>query len=312
MKRQTAAVALLLTGITLLSLGVTALTMEPPAPREDSLTVTAAFFPLYTAALQVVGDTEGVTVRCLTEPSAGCMHDYQLSPDEMAVLTASDLLILNGLGAESFLDAALASLPDLVTIDTSVGIQPLLLCEDTHHDHEHDHDHGLVNEHIWTSPARYAQQVTTLRDELCRLDPDRAAVYTRNAEAYLAQIDEIGRRWAALTAAVDGAVLFHDSVAYAAEALGVPVLATLPVGEDHGVSAGELTAAAETVRGKRVLLLFDRQYPVNDLSLPTYAGTALSVVLETAAGKREGVDPADAWLVAMEANVNALKEALMP
>lgn len=312
MKKQAAAVALLLAGITLLSLGLTALTVEPPTPQEAELTVTAAFFPLYTATLQVVGDAEGVTVRCLTEPSAGCMHDYQLSPDEMAVLTASDLLVLNGLGAESFLDTALAALPDLVTIDTSAGVEPLLLCEEDHHDHEHDHDHGSVNEHIWTSPTRYAQQVATLRDELCRLDPDRAVVYTRNAEAYLQQVRAVEARWTELTAAVDGAVLFHDSVAYAAEALGVPVLATLPVGDDHGVSAGELTAAAEAVEGNRVLLLFDRQYPVNDLSLPTYAGTALTVVLDTAAGKREGVDPADAWLFAMETNLNALKEALVP
>ena len=306
MKKQAIQVFLLLFSLAAVSLGLTAITFTPPETAE-TFTVTAATYPMYTAALQVAGDIEGVSVQCLTAPTAGCTHDYQLSPAEMAVLSKTDLLVLSGGGAESFLQTALASLPSLSTVDTSAGIE--LLCVGEHHEHEHDHDHGESNEHLWVSAARYARQVTNLCNELCRRDSARAEIYTKNAARYLSEIHAIELALTALTLPTDKAVLFHDSVAYAADELGLTVLATLPIGEDDGVSVGDLTAAADAVRGQRVLLLFDGQYPADPLSLDTYADTVYTVVWDTAVLPRDGVADKDVWLDAMQRNIDAIKEA---
>lgn len=299
-------VALLLVGIVVVSLGLSALTFVQPDSDEDTLSVTAAIFPMYTAALQVVGEVSGVSVTCLTAPTAGCLHDYQLSPDEMAALAATDVLVLNGVGAESFLDQALKAVKVPVIIDTGREIHPLDSCEE---EHEHDHDHGGVNEHIWIHPAYYAVQVAALRDGLCAADPANAAAYTRNAAAYLETIAAVEQQWEAVTLEVDGAVLFHDSVAYVAQVLQVPVLATLPMGEEQGISAGELSRVMQAVQGKRVLLLFDEQYAADPLSLDTYAAQAVTVTIDTAIRPQPGRMAAQAWLTAMTANIQAVKEA---
>ena len=41
----------------------------------DGLTVTATFYPIYLAAINVCRGVEGVSVTCLAPPTAGCLHD---------------------------------------------------------------------------------------------------------------------------------------------------------------------------------------------------------------------------------------------
>lgn len=313
MKRIYGGVALLMAGIAAVSLGITALVGRYRSPREDGFLVMASFYPMYTAALNVAGGIDGVTVSCLARPQTGCLHDYQLSPEEMIALKGADILILNGAGAESFLNAALSQLPGLRTVDTSAGL-PLLEGRG-HEEHAHDeeetqeeHNHA-VNEHVWMSPARYARQVEALRDALALADPDHAAAYRGNAAAYLARIRAVEDRTARLARTLSGrdCVTFHDSAAYLAADLSLQVAAALSLGEESGAAAGELAEAAEAVRGKRVLLLYDGQYPTDYGYLGDYAEEARTVVLDTAVLPAEGQDPADRWLSAMEANLRALE-----
>ena len=126
MKRLYGGVLLLMAGIAAVSIGITALLGQYRTRREDGFAVMASFYPMYTAALQVAGGIDGVTVSCLTQPQTGCLHDYQLSPGEMIALKEADILVLNGAGAETFLSSALAQLPGLRVADTSEGI-PLSL-----------------------------------------------------------------------------------------------------------------------------------------------------------------------------------------
>lgn len=126
----------------------------------------ASFYPVYIAALNLADGVEGVEVVSLTGPTTGCLHDYQLSPDNRITLSGASVLAVNGAGAESFLDGVLAQSPDLPVVDTSAGVP--LIESGEHHEHEgHDHseqEEVFYNEHIWTSPDRYRRQVENLRD----------------------------------------------------------------------------------------------------------------------------------------------------
>lgn len=307
MKQHYGHIAALLAVITALSLGATALCgVRVPTNRENTLSVTASFYPVYTAALQVVGDTPEVEVRCLTQPATGCLHDYQLSPAERSLLEETDILILNGVGAEAFLESTLASLPALRTVDTSAG---LVLEQEHGHEHEgHAHAH---NEHIWMNPVYYACQVEAIRDELCAADPSHAAAYRSNAAQYIQKIKQSAALLSEAAGALcmEAALVFHDSMTYVAHTLGWDVLATLPLGEDSGISASAAAAAADAVRGKETVLLYDNQYAVQMTDLAQYAARSAVVVLDSAVKPRAGVADSEAWLHAMAANTQALKEA---
>lgn len=316
MKKLYGGVALLMAGIAALSLGVTAFTGTYRQKAEGEFSVVASFYPMYTAALNLTQGAEGVRVTCLAQPQTGCLHDYQLSPDNMVALKEADLLVLNGAGAESFLDQALAGLPDLQVADTSAGIPLLESGHDHHHEagetHEETGEEILYNEHIWMSPARYARQVETLRDRLCAADPDRAEAYRANAGEYLAKIREVEARLlaAAKTLPYEDCVTFHDSLAYLAEDLGLRVAGRVAMGEESAVSAAELGEIADAIRDRRVLLLYDNQYPVSYAYLSRYAAESYTAVLDAAVIPAEGVEDKDRWLQAMDRNLSVLEGAL--
>ena len=295
MKIPARLVAMLLFGILLGSLGISAVTYTPLSQTEG-LTVTAATFPVYTIALNVVGDTPDVTVRCLIQPTVGCNHEYQLSPSERQLL-ASSQVILRGDGDE-FLDAVLEAGSAVTPIETVKDGQRLPAF---HHGHEEgDGHHHEDNPHSWVSPERYRRQVEAVRDGLCAADPVHADAYRRNAAAYLAKIEAVAAAFSAVSA--DGVVVFHESMAYAAEFLGLPVIATVPLGEEGDVLTADLAAATEAVQGKTVIFLYDKQVAVQTFGLEAYAARAMTVVWDTAVVPQDGVSPNDAWIYAMEQN----------
>lgn len=305
-KRVYGQVALLMAGIVLLSAAVTLLI--GPTRRDDQKTrIVASFYPVYVAALNLTQGIADVEAVSLAGPQTGCLHDYQLSPDNMVTLAGADVLVINGAGAEAFLDDAVARFPDLPVVDTSAGIE-LLENEHDHHDHEDEALHAAaVNEHIWTSPARYYQQVENLRDGLCAADPAHAEQYRANAARYLAAIGEVRDEFAGVagTLPFSEAVLFHESLRYVAQELGLTVLASIPLGEDAGGSAADIAAAQDAVAAAgRVWLLYDTQYDPAYEYIADGAAEHRAVMLDTAV---TGGAEADGWLNAMRENLRKLR-----
>lgn len=302
-------VALLMAGILALSAIVTAFTATVGLPRRVKTVVTTTY-PLYVAVQSVLGDTDDVAVENLTGSAAGCLHDYQLSPANRITLENASLVVLSGGGAERFLDDTLAALPDLPTVDTSVGLTLLESC----HDHEHPHGGGTVdehthaaNEHLWVSPTRYAAQVTAVTSALCALDPANAAHYTANGDSYRQRVLAVGER---LRAAADKlpsktCIIFHDSLAYLADELGLTVAASLHVGEESGVSAADLAAAQQAAQqDPNVLLLYDSQYTIRYPAIDSLVPAAHVLTVDTAV---VGRGSARDWLDAMAHNAQLLE-----
>lgn len=304
-KRVYAQVALLMAGIVALSAVITLLTGTAQRGKEKTRIV-ASFYPVYVAALNLTQGIGDVELISLTGPQTGCLHDLQLSPDNMITLAEADVLVINGAGAEAFLDDARSRFPELPVVDTSAGIS---LLESGHaHEHEDGEIHEeLVNEHIWTSPSRYYRQVENLRDGLCEADPAHAAQYRDNAAQYLAEIGEIRAAFADTAASLpfDGCILFHESLRYFADDLGLTPLASLPIGEDAGVSAADLAAAQQAAAAAgQVWLLYDSQY---DLAYEYLADSAADGrILQLDMGV-VGDESPDAWLNAMRENLRKLR-----
>ena len=305
-KRKIGAVALLMAAIVVASAAITAFTGVSHRQPEGRLQVLASFYPVYVAALNVTDGVEDIALQSLAGPQTGCLHDYQLSPDNQIALEKADVLLLSGAGAESFLDDALAALPDLAVVDMAQGIDLL----ESDHTHEGAHQEALYNEHIWTSPSRYARQVQNLCDGLCRIDPDNAAAYRANTNRYLREVNEVGEQLQQLSdgaARVDG-VIFHESLAYLAQDMGLSVVAEIPMGEDEPVSAATLAAAEQAIRADRPLwLLYDAQYSTDDYDyLGQKSASSHKLTLDTGVTGREDKD---AWLTAMRANLAQLRAA---
>lgn len=297
-------VVVLLVVVAVLSLGMTAL-VAPKREDTDTVRIVTSFYPVYIAACNVASGIDGVQVINMVDSQSGCLHDYQMSPDDRKVLESADVFVMNGAGAEPFLESVLETIAVPVTVDLSEG-QSLLESGHVHtHEHEHEHEHEAmtaVNSHLWVSPPRYRLQVETLADALAHADPDNAAQYATNAEAYIRSIDEV---WARLQRVASSytevpTVLFHDSLAYLAEDLGLTVVTALNVGEESGVSAATLAEAEDALDGlEQAMFFYDAQYDaVQYTYLQEIPHKAFCLTVDTAVAGEE--DP-EAWIRAMTA-----------
>lgn len=298
--RHYGAVALLLACILLLSTLLSLLTGARQG--EDQPRVLVTTYPLYVAAQNILGDTDGVEVTLLSGAGAGCLHDYQLTPADRLALERADTVVINGIGAEPFLEGLVE---ESRLVDASAGLP--YLCVETEHHHEgeeHHHEHTAYNEHIWLSPGRYMAQVRHVLQALCQRNPERMNDYSANAAAYMEQV--LAVQYSLPDLSHRPCVLFHDSLSYLAADMHLDVKLTLSAEGESGLSAADLAKVEQLAKQyPDLVLLYDTQYPIRYTVVDGLVPPNHVLALETAVVGQGS--PAD-WLDAMRRNVQKLNQ----
>ena len=271
-------VALMLAVILVLSVGLTGLYVHSQESATDStedLLVVTSFYPIYIATINVVGDTEGVTVKNMSEPQTGCLHDYQMTTEDMRLVSTADVFVVNGGGIESFIEDVVEQYEDLYLITATSNLELISEDDEEEHDHEHEseentteestsdsdeheHDHGEVNAHAWMSVSYYRQMVSTIAAELSKADPAHADEYEKNAAAYDEKLAELYEEEQELATQLNGQdiVIFHEAYAYLAQDLGLDVAYVLDLDEEREVSAGEVSETLDAINEHEVKYIF--------------------------------------------------------
>ena len=109
--------------------------------EDNTLNIVTSFYPIYISTLNIVKDIPNVNLTNMTKAQTGCLHDYQLTPQDLKILENADILVINGAGMESFLEDIISQYPNIKIIDASKGLN--LLEDDTH-----DHDHEIGRAHV--------------------------------------------------------------------------------------------------------------------------------------------------------------------
>jgi len=276
-------------------------TLKAPGKSTESktLTIATSFYPMYLAAINITKDVPGVKVVNMTQPATGCLHDYQLKPDDLKTLSEAQIFIVNGAGMESFMDKVVNQLPNLKIIDASKGI-PLI---------KGDGEEG-GNPHLWVSVSNAIQQVKNIGLQLAALDPDHAAQYSANTTAY---VDKLEALRAKMHQALDDVkkrdiITFHEAFPYFAQEFNLNIVAVIEREPGSEPSAAELAETIETVKKSKIKALFaEPQYPVKAAETIARETEAKVFILDPVV---TGPMEPDAYLNIMEANLNILEEAL--
>jgi zinc/manganese transport system substrate-binding protein len=194
MKRKASGLfsALGLYGLTaLVGAGLLVASLPSYTGAKKRLRVVTTIRPLYAFATRVAG--RAAEVESLLPPGVG-PHDYAFTPSDAVRLHTADVLIINGLGLETWLERLLraAARSGLVVIDSSRGIEPLELPEAGHRGElgsaDRHRDRGRWDPHVWLDPLRAVRQVENIRDGLSAHDPDHAGDYAENAGRYIERL----------------------------------------------------------------------------------------------------------------------------
>lgn len=311
MKNKYVFVTVLLLVLLLAGAGLTQLYVKEETKQQDSeLTVVTSFYPMYIAAMNVIGDTPGVDLQNLSEPQTGCLHDYQLTPADMKLLSGADVFIVNGGGIESFLSDVAADYKNLSIVNACEGLN-LLSEEDEgeEHTHEDGHNHGDVNAHAWMSIALYKQQVENILEGLCRIDPKHQDAYESNAKEYLAKLEDLEKEQQSLKEELAGKhiVIFHEAYAYVAEDYDMEISYTMDLDEERQVSAGEVADVMGAIEKNDISVVLAEELYGKDMGDTVERETDAKVCyLDTLT---RGEYEKDSYLDAMRRNMELLKEA---
>ena len=247
---------------------------------------------MYIAALNVVGENDHIRLENLSEPQTGCLHDYQLTPADMQLLSTADAFIINGGGIESFLGEVAEQYPDLTIINASEQVD---LIED--------------NAHAWMNIEDYMTQVKTIEAELSAADPADAEQFSENTEAYLAKLSSLKEQADAVKPLTEGKniVIFHEAYEYVAEEFGMQVSYVMDLDEERQVSAGEVADVVRTVTDGGVRVILAEELYGKDMGDTVESETDAKICyLDTLV---RGDYDADSYLNAMQQNITLLKEA---
>ena len=242
--------------------------------------------------MNVTGGCKSVILENLSEPQTGCLHDYQLTPEDMVLLSKADVFIINGGGIENFLSEVASRYPNLTIIEAGEGIEM-----------------SGENAHLWMDTEKYQKQVQNIAKGLSEVDETNKKIYQKNADAYCEQIADLTEEYRD-TCNGNGqkVVLFHEGLEYAANEWNMNDVYTLNLDEERQVSAGEVADVLSAIQKDGAkMILAERTYG-EELAESVKKETNVPVVyLDTCVrGKYEK----DAYLKAMHSNLEALKEAL--
>ena len=213
---------------------------------EKKLTVLTSFYPIYISTINVTKDIADIQVVNMTKPQTGCLHDYQLTPEDLKTLEKADVFIVNGAGMEAFLNKALQQQPDLKIIEASQGIQ---LIKDAN---------GEENPHVWVSISNDILQVRNIADQLSLLDSAHASQYKSNAEEYINKLEALR---AQMHQSLDGVknrniITFHEAFPYFAQEFNLKIAAVIEREPGTEPSPKELEDTINTVRASQITALF--------------------------------------------------------
>ena len=226
---------------------------QPATPRASSL-------PRVMATESFLGDiaqnVAGSRIKIETLlPVTVDPHEYQPKPQDVTKLAQAQVLIVNGLGYEAWLQKTLDSLGgQRQVIVATNGLNP-------NPDPSGAHPEG--DPHMWMNPLDTIDYVDQIRDGLTQADPAGKDIYARNADVYIAKLQALDQ-W--VKDQVDQfpverrlLVTNHDALGYFAEAYDFKIVgAVIPsVTTDASPSAQQLAGLIETIRssGARVIFL---------------------------------------------------------
>ena len=193
-------------------------------------------------------------------PKNGDVHTFEPKPADIRAVAQADLLVMNGLGLDDWLEKTIANASQdeaaLVRLGVDLPGVPLLQGDEP----------GTQNPHLWLD-VKYAElYVDRLVAALRAADAAHAEQYQRQGAAYRDRLEELDR-WvrdqvASIPEPNRKMVTFHDAFPYYAREYGITIVGVAVQAPGQDPSAGDTAALIEAIRAAGVKAIFsEAQFP---------------------------------------------------
>nr|WP_237220265.1 metal ABC transporter substrate-binding protein [Salipiger sp. CCB-MM3] len=211
--------------------------------------VVTTFTVLADMAAQVAGDAADVV--SITKPGAE-IHGYAPTPRDIVRAQGADLILWNGLNLELWFEQFLSNLRDVPSVTLTTGIDPIPIAAGAYE--------GKPNPHAWMGLENAQIYIDNIANAFADQDPENAAVYEANAEAYKsklrATLEPLRDAVAQIPEAQRWLVTCEGAFSYLARDFGMKELYLWPMNADQMGTPQQVRAVIDGVRENDIPTVF--------------------------------------------------------
>jgi ABC-type Zn uptake system ZnuABC Zn-binding protein ZnuA len=249
-------------------------------------------------------------------------HAYQAAPSDVAKISESDLLILNGVEYEHFVEALLENAGgQRIIVEATAGLEPHSAegnADETESGAGSEQEAGGTqgDPHMWLDPNLVITYVKNIRDGLIEVNPAGAETYQANADVYIAQLKDLDawivEQVKAIPAGRRLMVTNHEALGYFAERYGFEIVgAVIPsLSTDAGTSAKEMSSLIEQIKAAGAPAIFLGEVENPDLANQIADETGVKVVDDLYLESLTDGAPAATYIDMMKHNVTRIVDGL--
>lgn len=250
-----------LTSLLLLAFALTGCGSDDAADNGDTLNVVTTIAQVADAVSNIGGDH--VTVTPLMGAGVD-PHLYVASAGDVQRLQDADLIFYNGLFLEAQMEEVLEQIgEDKPAIAIAEAVDKTALLESEDYADEND-------PHIWFNVLLWRDAVATIADTLAEADPEHAADFAANSDAYLAALNELHSYVEAQLGGIPAQqrvlITAHDAFNYFGDAYGFEVMGLQGLSTEAEAGIGDVQELASTIVERQIPAIFvESSVPVRNI-----------------------------------------------
>lgn len=290
--------------------------------NNDKIKIVVSNFASYDFVRAIIGDTQNIELTFLLGPGKNS-HSYDPTAQDIITIQNADLFIYVGGEVESWANKVIDTLDntDVKILCIADNVDKIKEQEIDGAEHSHDEEEeeeGAFDEHIWTSPDNAIKMVNALEKEVEALDTQNSEIYKKNAEAYIAKIQNVDKQ---IQDIVDNKVrnrlVFGDKMPmqYFINYYGLEVSAAFSgCSTETEPSASTISYLVNTVKNENipVVLYIEMGNEKVASTIAEEVGNGCTVMqIQTLHNvTKTDFDNGETWVSLMERNLEVLKKAL--
>ncbi|WP_404927061.1 zinc ABC transporter substrate-binding protein AztC [Mesorhizobium sp. ORM16] len=283
------------------------------------LKVVASFTVIADFARNVGGDRVNITT--IVGPD-GDAHVYEPSPADAVAMAGADLVLVNGLHFEGFLQrlvdasATKASIVTLTKGVAAIDFKPEFADADAAEGAGTGGSKTVTDPHAFQSIANAKIYVKNIAEAFCAADNDGCVSYQTNAAAYTKKLDALEGEVKAAIQSIPEAkrvvITSHDAFGYFEHEYGLTFLAPEGVSTDSEPSAADVAKLVEQVKQDKAAAIFVENITNPRLIEQIASETGIKVggtLYSDALSQPDG--PASTYIDMMHNNITQIKGAIL-
>ncbi|TIV97412.1 MAG: metal ABC transporter substrate-binding protein [Mesorhizobium sp.] len=283
------------------------------------LKVVASFTVIADFAKNVGGDRVNITTIVGADGDA---HVYEPSPADAVAMAKADVVLVNGLHFEGFLQRlvdASATKAAIVTLTkgvTPIDFKPEFADADAAEGAGTGGGKTVTDPHAFQSIANARIYVKNIADAFCAADAEGCDSYKANAAAYTTKLDAMEGEVKAAIQSIPEAkrvvITSHDAFGYFEHEYGLTFLAPQGISTDSEPSAADVARLVEQVKQDKAAAIFIENI-TNPRLIEQIAGeTGIKVGGTLYSDALSGSDgPASTYIDMMHNNITQIKGAIL-